>query len=207
MKRALLILVILAAATLHAGDVPFFDKVIADDYSPRRDILVEHYYARNGTDQIWLVSSSDPAKRRLLFTHERSATVLFSSDEEWLVINNHILRNESRLLLYRRVGPLHYEQIADLTNAAWSFFDQCNHLKAPNNFDHSYVEALRWAGDDPPTLLLCLDGHADSRNNTGEWYCLYDVPAKAFSTDFDAHNKKLTKLTMLRVTCVKLKRI
>jgi hypothetical protein len=60
MKRALLFL---AAATLHAGDgAPFFDKVTASDYSPRNDILVEHYFERNGTDRIWLASTADPGK-------------------------------------------------------------------------------------------------------------------------------------------------
>ncbi len=196
MKRAFLFLSLsLAALTLHAGDgIPFFDKVVANDYSPQRDILVEHYFERNGTDQIWLVSTADPGKRHLLFTHERNAEVLFSSDEEWLVINNHILSNESRLLLYRRKQPLEYEQVADLTETAWQFFDQSNGLKKSNGFDHSYVEALRWADDDPPTLLLCLDGHMDSRNNTSEWYCLYDVQAKRLTTDVNAHNKKNTKL-------------
>ena len=189
------LLLLLAAATLHAADgTPFFDKVTTDDYSPRNDILVEHYFERNGTDQIWLVSTSDPGKRHLLFTHERHATVLFSSDEEWLVINNENLSNESRLLLYRRKGPLEYAQVADLTDPAWQFFDQSNGLKTPNEFDHRYVQALRWADDDPPTLLLCLDGHADSRNHTGEWYCLYDIKSRTFSTAFDAHNKKNTKL-------------
>src|SRR6202000_3150427 len=131
-------------------------------------------FESGGTDQIWLVSTADPGKRRLLFTHQRDATVLFSNDESWLVINNHNLSNESRLLLYRRKGPLEYEQAADLTDSAWAFFDKQNGLKAPNGFDHSYVEALRWADDSPPPLLLCLEGHSDSRNNTSEWYCLYD---------------------------------
>ena len=194
MRLALLFL-LLAFASLDArAGTPFFDKVTPDDYSPRNDLLVEHYFERNGTDQIWLVSTSDPAKRRLLFTHERHATVLFSSDEEWLVINNANLSNESRSLLYQRKGPLEYAQVADLTDSAWQFFDESNGLKAPNEFDHRYVGALRWADDDPPTLLLCLDGHSDSRNNTGEWYCLYDIRAKTFSTTFVAHNKKSTKL-------------
>jgi hypothetical protein len=185
----------LAVATLQAGDrPPFYDKVTASDYSPRRDILVEHYFEREGTDQIWLVSTADPSKRRRLFTHQRHAEVVFSPDESWLVINDHFGSGGSRLLLYRQRAPLDYEQVADLTDAAWKFFDQRNGLEAPNGFDHAYVDALRWTDDDPPTLLLCLDGHSDSRNNTSGWYCLYDVRSRSFSTDFDAHNKKNTKL-------------
>lgn len=193
MKPALFLSAALATATLHAADTPFFDKVVANDYSPQRDVLVEHYFEREGTDQIWLVSSADPAKRHLLFTHERNAEVLFSDNEEWLVINDHFLSNESRLLLYRRKQFLEYEQVADLSEAAWQFFDQSNAVKT-HHFDHSYVEALRWADNDPPTLLLSLDGHEDERNHTGEWYCLYDVRAKKFTTDFSAHNRKNTKI-------------
>jgi hypothetical protein len=56
------------------------------------------------------------------------------------------------------------------------------------------VEALRWSDSTPPTLLLMLRGHVDSRNHTSDWYCLYDVEAKSFSTDFEAHNRKSTKV-------------
>jgi hypothetical protein len=186
---------LLLGASLHAGDgKPVFDKVSAEDVSPQRGMLVEHRSARDGADQIWLVSTADPAQRRLLFTHERHASVLFSPDEEWLVINDHRLSNESRLLLFHRKAGLEYEQTADLTDAAWKFFDESNGLKKPNPFDHSYVDALRWASEEQPVLLLCLEGHLDSRNRTAEWYCLYDIGAKRFSTDLDAHNRAATKL-------------
>ncbi|HEY5894645.1 MAG TPA: hypothetical protein VIT91_15595 [Chthoniobacterales bacterium] len=191
-NRAISILALSAACALHAA--PFYDKVLSNDFSPHTDILVQHYFERGGTDQIWLVSTADPSKRRLLFTHQRHAEVVFSPDQKWLVINNHCLSNKSRLLLYHQKAPLDYEQVADLTDAAWQFFDEQHGRTKPTNFDHSYIEALRWADDEPPTLLLYLDGHGDSRNHTSDWYCLYDVQAKTFSVDFVAHNKKATKL-------------
>ncbi len=185
----------LAVATLRAADpAPFFDKVTAETYSPKNDVLIEHCFERDGAAQVWLVSTSDPAKRRLLFSHHRHAEVLFSPDENWLVINDHYASNESRLFLYRQRAPLDYERVADLTDAAWQFFDQRNDRKTGNGFDHSYVDAIRWGDDDPPTLLLYLRGHSDSRNNTRDWYCLYDIRTKTFSTDLDAHNQKNTKL-------------
>lgn len=187
-------------ATVHAGDgKPRFYSVTVEDLSPKRDLLIEHYRSDAPgfspvPEQIWLVSTSDPSARRLLFAHERDASVLFSGDEEWLVINDHQLSNESHLLLFRRKGPLDYEQVSDLTDAAWRYFDQQQHAKAPHGFDHSYVEALRWAENDPPTLLLVLDGHLDSRNFTSEWYCLYNVRTGEFSVNFAAHNRQMTKL-------------
>jgi len=193
MLRLLLIFLGGLALGVEAG-TPFFDQVRSDEYSPRRDMLVQHYFERGGTDQIWLVSTADPGKRRLLFTHRRHAEVIFAPDEEWLVINDHCLSNESRLLLYRHKTELEYEQVADLTEEAWRFFDRQQGRTKPNPFDHAYVEALHWADDDPPTLLLSLDGHADSRNYVSDWYCLYDVRARSFSVDFAGHNRQAVKL-------------
>ena len=187
-------LAVLGITGAGGADVTFYDKVTVGEYSPQSDILVEHYFEREGTDQIWLVSTADPAKRHLLFTHHRHAEILFSEDEKWLVINNHWGSNGSNLLLYRQKAPLEYEQVADLSDAAWKFFDQQNGDGNSGFFDHSYVDALRWADDDPPTLLLELEGHADSRHHTHDWYCFYDVQAKTFSVDLAAHNKKVTKL-------------
>lgn len=191
---------LLFTSTIRAGDgKPHYYSVEVREVSPQRDVMVEHYRSNAPgfspvPEQIWLVSTSDPALRHLLFTHERNASVLFSDDEEWLVINDHNLSNESRLLLFHRKGPLDYELLADLKEAAWHYFNEQQGIKAPNGFDHTYVEALRWADGDPPTLLLLLDGHVDSHNYTSEWYCLYDVREKAFSVDFAAHNRHMTKL-------------
>jgi hypothetical protein len=193
MKRVLFIFAWVLASRLYAEDPkPFVDKVTTEESSPGGDILVQHYFFRDNTDQIWLVSSEDPATRHLLFTHERNAQVLFSEDEKWLAINNRCLSNESRVLLFRRKGKLDYEQVADLSEPAWRFFAKANG-KSPA-FDHRYVEALQWTDEEPATLLLSLSGHADSRNNTHHWLCLYDVQAKEFSTDFEGQNRRHTKI-------------
>lgn len=185
---------------LRAEEVlPRYVSAPEGELSPKRDLLVESYRsnARGMSpvpQQIWLVSTADPAKRRLLFSHERSASVLFSEDEQWLVINNRSGSSESSVLLFARKGELEYEQTADLTDAAWAFFDRQNGLKKPNALDHVYVEALRWAGEKPPTLLLGLSGHGNPGNYTEEWYCLCNVETKKFSVNFRAHNRKSTKL-------------
>jgi hypothetical protein len=197
-------------ATLHAEEPkPSFEKVTTVTHG---DVIVERYRASEGTEQIWLVSTADPAKRHLLYTHHRQAEVIFSDDDTWLVINDHAGSAGSSLLLYRRKTPPVYEQVTDLTHAAWKFFDEHNGLKVPakgksedvqrydrenglaaNPFDHRYIDAVCWAGGDPPTLLIRLSGHEDDHSYT-RWYCLYDVRAKSFTTDFDSYNKKNTKL-------------
>jgi len=185
---------------LQAGDGrQRYYNALSGDISPKRDIAIEYYRsdgagADTPTHQIWLVSTLDPSKRRLLFTHWRDASLLFSDDEKWLVINDRQASNESHLQLFYRKSELEYEKVTDLSEAAWHFFDEKQRHNWKDGFDHHYVEALRWSDSTPPTLLLMLRGHVDSRNHTSDWYCLYDVEAKSFSTDFEAHNRKSTKV-------------
>ena len=106
-----------------------------------------------------------------------------------------------------------YEQVADLTHAAWKFFDEHNGLKVPakgksedvqnsdrehgleaNPFDHRYMDAICWAGADPPTLLIRLSGYEDGHSRAGPWFCLYDVRSQKFTTDFEAYNRMNTKM-------------
>jgi hypothetical protein len=194
MIRSLAFAFALCASLVASDGTPFYDKVVAEQFSPTRAFLVEHYFERGGTDQIWLVSTADPAKRRLLFTHERHAEIIFSPDEKYLVINNQCLSNEARVLLYRQKAGLEYELAADLTDAAWQFFAHENGLKDPPGFDHSYVSALQWLGEKSPTILLSLDGHIDGRNHTSDWICLYEVATGKFDTDLKKMNTQNTSL-------------
>lgn len=192
--KALLFLLLAAVLIASDGKTPFFLLDAPGTPSPDRGTIVEEYRDQSsGERQIWLVSSSDPAKRRLLFKHYRNAEVLFSDDGEWLTINDHRASNEAVLVLYERKGPLEYVEKADLSDAAWKFFAKQNGTTL-TGFDHEYVDALRWAESSPPVLLVCLKGHADSRNHTREWYCLYDVKSGKFHTRFDEHNKAVTAL-------------
>lgn len=192
MKRALLFL---AVATLHAQDPkPSFEKVAAATHG---DVMVERYRASEGTEQIWLVSTTDPAKRHLLYTHHRQAEIIFSDDNAWLVINDHAGSAGSSSLLYRRKTAPVYEQVADLTGPAWKFFNQRNGLEQ-TPFDHAYANGVCWISEDPPTLLIRLSGHVSGPSGILKgcrgWYCLYEIRNQSFSTDLDALNKTNTKL-------------
>ena len=196
MKLALLLLTVI---NLHAEvSSPPFEKVVTLNHG---NVIVERYRANEGTEQIWLVSSRDPAIRHLLYTHHRQAEILFSNDDAWLAINDHCGSAGSSLLLYRRKDLTIYEKVADLTHAAWRFFDGHNGLTRDgteaNMFDHRYIDGVCWAGEEPPTLLIRLSGHVSGPagiiSASSGWYCLYDVPAKSFSTDLDTLNKRNTK--------------
>ncbi|MGC4014741.1 MAG: hypothetical protein QM755_09535 [Luteolibacter sp.] len=165
--------------------------------SPDGRIRVEHYMEKNvdphsGPEhQIWLVDSANPTNRRKLYVHGRQADVIFSPDSRYLVINDHEASNQSSLVIFKRKDGLDYEKADDITTAAWAFFCKKNQC-GDTGFDHAYVDALLWL--DEHTLLLDLSGHADSRNHTSGWHCLYDLKTKSFSTSFDSGNRENTRL-------------
>jgi hypothetical protein len=209
------LILFMAIMNLHAevSNMPFEKFATV----PHGDVIVERYRSSDGTEQIWLVSTAEPAKRHLLYTHQRQAELVFSGDDEWLAINDHCGSAGSSLILYRRKGSPVYEKVSDLTDAAWKFFNARNGLKVPaigksedvqrydskngleaTPFDHRYIDAISWVGSDPPTLLIRLSGHLSNAagiiNGSQGWYCLYDTQAMSYSTDLNELNKKNTKI-------------
>ena len=174
---------------------PFLEKVKAEQYSSTNRFLVEEYMYRLPQNtgykhEIWLVLASDASKRKLLFTHERAAEVLFSEDDHWIGINNRFCSTDAGVIFFRKKNGMDFEQVDDITERSWEFF--AKQTKSNAGFDHSYVEILRWT--DSRTVLLCLHGHGDGHRYLEDWLCLYDVNTKTFSTDLDGHNKKHTVL-------------
>jgi hypothetical protein len=84
MKRALLSL---AVAILHAEEPKPSFKLAAT--VTHGEVIVERHREAEGTEQIWLASTADPAKRHLLYTHHRLADIIFSDDDTWLVNPNY----------------------------------------------------------------------------------------------------------------------
>jgi hypothetical protein len=159
-------------------------------------MAVEQFWKDRGHSrdrEIWLVSADYQSQRRLLFTHQRSAAVIFSPEETWLAINHHAGSGYSGVLLYRRKAGLEYEKVADLTELAWNFFKRRNGLKE-DPFDHAYANALGWTNGDSPSLLIGLSGHISDQAGIFKyskgWYCLYHVQTKTFTTNLDALNKE-----------------
>src|SRR3954453_12046342 len=100
MKRVAPILMALAFSA--AAQSPSIHQ-IRTEFSPQADIIVQHCWRRAGGEQIWLASADDFGKRRLLFDTGRSADVMFSPDEVWLVINDRWGSNGSSARLYKKV--------------------------------------------------------------------------------------------------------
>jgi hypothetical protein len=164
---------------------------IRTEFSLQADIIVQHCWRRAGGEQIWLASIDDFGKRRLLFDTGRSADVMFSPDEVWLVINDRWGSNGSSARLYKKVAPLDYREELDLTGGAWDFLAQDE--KVSPQYDHSYTEALRWIAK-PAAIVLELSGHMDPKHHVDGWLCIYYIDTKKFSTDCDALNKQQVTL-------------
>lgn len=194
--RIALLLLVLACGVLFAGETnapPRSIGVIVSGWSPLGTYYIEHHtLTPSEVMQVWLVSSKNPKDRRLLFTHSRSAEVVISHDEHWLVVNDYAGSDIASVLLFRQQRGLEYKQVEDLTDRAWGFVAAQAGRKKRISLDHTYAEVLRWT--DGHTILLCLHGHLDSRNHVDDWLCLYDVASKSFSTDLDKHNKQHTTL-------------
>lgn len=193
MRTAVPLLFLLSVA-IWAADTnkpPQNDDVLVR--SPLQTFYIEqHWVTPSKTMQVWIVSSKNATERRLLYTHGRSVEVLFSGDEDWLVINDYEGSNSGNVLLFRHQKKLDYKQVEDLTDKAWRFVAVKMGRKARAALDHHYVEGLRWT--DKHTILLCLHGHLDNHNFIEDWLCFYDVRSKAFSTDLNDHNKRHTTL-------------
>jgi hypothetical protein len=135
------------------------------------------------TLQIWLVDPKDSTKRKLLFTNERGAEIVFSANGQWLFINNNDEEEREKILLYRHTKGLDYEFVGDLTDDAWNFLAKKSGHSPPA--DHYYVQVDNWV--DEHTVLLHLEGNGGLA--VENWLCLYDISSKKFSTDLNQHNK------------------
>jgi hypothetical protein len=159
---------------------------------------LQHYYVEQHTltartaREVWLVAARDPAQRRLLYSFSRSVTVTISDDEQWIAITDYADSDTAKLLLFHHEKGINYPRTAELTASAWAFASAKMGLKQPPNWDHQYVEVVRWTDDH--TLLLCLHGDFGRHNFVDDWLCFYDVNARTFSTDLDLHNRHHTTL-------------
>lgn len=195
MRIALLALVFLNC-TVHAGntnDPSYSTQVNVVGWSPLQTFYMEeHLLYPKEEKQVWLVSSKLPTNQKLLYTYSRSVQVLVSDDEHWLAINDFSGSSESEVLLFQKQNGLNYQQVEDITDQAWRFLAGQSGHKEALDWDHTYVEVLRWT--DSHTILLCLYGHLDEHHHVEDWLCFYDVNNKTFSTDLDKHNKQHTML-------------
>lgn len=148
-------------------------KVERTEESPSGDIVVEHC-SDDGKQQIWLVSKNNKLQRALLYEHNRYAEVLFSPDEQWLVVNDDYFSNESEVILFERKEGLTYKEMrkSSVREKTWKLCLSQQGLNK-SDFTHTYVKGIYWASNSN-ALLLELKGHGD-KQYLDSWLCVYDL--------------------------------
>ncbi|NTV51290.1 MAG: hypothetical protein HGA69_00435 [Desulfobulbaceae bacterium] len=176
-------------------------KLEKSEESPLGDIVVEHYENYKADDyhfkEIWLGSKKDPKNKFLIYSHGRSAEVIFSPDEKWLIINDYLGSNASDVILFRQDNDSKYTEVknADVFNKAWAlFFKQSKFLK-PKEFGHQYAEAVRWASDSK-SFLVSVWGHLDEPVkrkfiSIAPWICVFEVNSMKVSLNFGLMNRNV----------------
>ena len=187
-----ILLCLVSSSIVQAGntnDPPYSMEVSVLCRSPGENFYIEQHRVYPKEElKVWLVSTKDAKERKLIYTHGRSIEVLFSEDEKWLAINDHLGSNIAEVILFRQNHGIDYRNVENPSDKAWDYLAKKMGIKKAPDLDHYYAEVLRWT--DNHTILLCLYGHTDSRNFVEDWLCLYDVTSKTFSTDLDIHNKR-----------------
>ena len=192
-QKVVLILFCLLPLRLAAADFPppGFKEVNSAE-SPQGTFKVVHYQ-RNPEDfssdsQIWLQASKPEFKTQLLFTHNNSATVLVSPDENLIAINHHVMSGLGGLQLFSRgKDGLYHEREKDLLGAAHKLMLSQLGLAAKTELDHEACFADLWLRDG--VLLSHLVGNESGVSELAPWYFVYDVQHDRFSEDLSRLNQ------------------
>ncbi|MCG6552175.1 MAG: hypothetical protein L7F77_07595, partial [Candidatus Magnetominusculus sp. LBB02] len=146
--------------------------------SPSGDIIVKHFSDAPEditNSEVWLYSAKNPSKKFRLYSYEVDATVIFSDDEKWLVLNHRSGSNEASAILFKKDTGLKYEIIIVLNELAWDLFRKTHKRYKIPDFFHSYTKAVLWSSDSK-SILLEIYGHDDATPKELEpWYCIYDL--------------------------------
>ena len=161
------------------------------EISPRRDIIVEHYInSKTYEREVWLAPADKEADRVLLYKHGRSVDIIFSPDEQWLVINNFLGSNEAYPVLFKRQSGVGYNEVDhSISEKVWRLVAKDYPIVLSQEFGHQYVEALRWSNDSK-VFLVAAFGHLDSteRQSLDPWLCIFKVDGFNLTLDLRPMN-------------------
>jgi hypothetical protein len=162
--------------------------------SPRGDIVVEHYFnKKNYEREVWLAPVNEASKRVLLYKHGRSVSILFSPDEQWLVINDFPTSTDGAPFLFKRGRGLNYRPIENVNIAekVWQFVGKYYPIVLTQDFGHQYVEALRWSYDSKAFLVAAF-GHTDSpeiSESLAPWLSVFIIDGFRVTLDLNLMNR------------------
>jgi hypothetical protein len=173
-------------------------KLFHIDKSPSGAILAEHFIfeARDPRSdaplrQIWLRDTQGKDAPTLLFEHSRGADVLFSPNENWIVINNYFDSGNTEVRLFQKTKGLKYQEMkkADATQKCWALLDRTVGRSVSKDLDHSYIRAIQWAADSRAVLLVAWGHLSGEPVQVNDWLCVFDIERLRASTDMRIMNR------------------
>jgi len=139
--------------------------------------------------QIFIWESGSAESKQLLYAFERDATLLFSPDDQWIALNDHVGSGQSEIKLFKKVkGPRYIPSKLDPTAKAWALLKQQSNTPYPNTLFHSYACVVNWSANSR-ALLVSLSGHNDPDNHIDNWLCVFDLPSGKASLNLDQMNR------------------
>jgi hypothetical protein len=165
---------------------------LATEYSPKGDIRVEH---RSG-GWIYLVAQTADSKHHLLQkSTARTNTVLFSPDENWLVLTQHAQVNDSSSQIYHRAAPsdVEYREAVDenpldknLTEAGWKFYLHEVGLADSTARNEVRMSGVEWKLDSSGLKMRFDSFGANGQKILPQPYvCVYEVAGRQFVSESD----------------------
>jgi serine/threonine protein kinase len=172
---------------------PLEGELLSSEHSPKGDIRVEY---RSG-GWIYLIAQTAAAKHYLLQKSTALITnVVFSPDENWLVVNERAQTNDSSSRLYHRVRPDDMEYREDdgtpldksLTDAGWKFYVQQAGLPDGTTRNEVGMSGVEWKSDSTGLKLRFDATGTDGQKILPQRYvCVYDVMARKFASETDVN--------------------
>lgn len=198
--KVLLLVALLAFLPLRlfAGEPSAEMKLDQTYLSPRGDIRVEHYVTEwRDYREVWLAPAKKPSDRVVLIEKTEAnfgSPVLFSPDQRWLIAFSSL----SDLLyphLFQRGQGLHYKEVknANISEKVWRFIGKQHPLVLTHEFDHQYVNVVRWASDSR-AFLVAASGHSSTnivakQASLDQWLCVFTIDGLSVSLDLGLMNR------------------
>jgi hypothetical protein len=194
----LLLLLTLLPVRLLAGEPSPGMKLVDTYLSPREDIRVEHYFNRESYErEVWLAPAKKPSDRVVLIEKTEAnpgSPVLFSPDQRWLIVS-YSLSDYLGTELFQRSQGLRYQEVknANISEKVWRFVGKQYPLVSADEFDHRYVNVVRWASDSR-AFLVEANGHTstnivEKQGGLDQWLCVFTIDGMRVSLDLGLMNR------------------
>ena len=139
----------------------------------------------NPVHQIVLENVQHPDQTKVFLEYERSAWILISPDDQWIVLNNRPKAGHSEIQLYQHSGPgaLDYTvpdemqgNEARLDQVVWKYYLQELQLDSDTLRDGVAVDAVGWDADSKKLAVTVTATPSDAADQVlPTWRCVVNV--------------------------------